>query len=77
MMLLPLTKRGFVFYLGVLQCLSFEGFSLLLATERLPCSIRQADILRGVGVAVLALAISGWFRLTGSGTNLPEVINCM
>ena len=63
-MLLPLTKRGLLFSLGVLQpdCLEKSLEMVYLATDFLPCSIMQADILRGVGVAVLGLLTATLFR---------------
>ena len=63
-MLLPLTKRGLLFSLGVLQpdCLEKSLEMVYLATDFLPCSIIQADILRGVGVAVLGLLTATLFR---------------
>ena len=45
------------------------------ATDRLPCYMMQADILLGVGVAVLFLLIEGWLRGVGYCAILQPVTN--
>ena len=86
-MLLPFTNRGLLFPRGdrsrSRSCLDKEPFRSLPAfslpvTDLLPCSIKEVEILRGVGVTEFLLGGTPLaLRLGLVSTNLLVVMNCM